>query len=191
MWTYPSVKYLKRKNTLTESQSWEIKYCSFYLLWSTVISWTWSFRWPVRKYPQYSQADIISYSACVYRVTAFNHFRDEDIRDRCENQCETDFVDCTLPCDDTNCLLECGRILTECVNGTFSLYFQITNTVYTIRYESWTKTFNLIYFKIAHVTPIARMDVLIAQIYFVSVETILHHKTKIIWRRAKMRKALI
>ena len=123
--------------------------------------------------------------------TAFNHFRDEDIRDRCENQCETDFVDCTLPCDDTNCLLECGRILTECVNGTFSLYFQITNTVYTIRYESWTKTFNLIYFKIAHVTPIARMDVLIAQIYFVSVETILHHKTKIIWRRAKMRKALI
>ena len=35
------------------------------------------------------------------------------------------------------------------------------------------------------------MDVLIAQTQFVSVEKILRHKTRKIWRHAKMRKALI
>ena len=49
------------------------------------------------------------------------------------------------------------------------------------------------YFKIAPVTRIVRMAVLIAQIQFVeiTVEQILRRKTKIIWKRAKMKKALI
>ena len=28
-----------------------------------------------------------------------------------------DYVDCTLSCSDTNCLIECGRALTDCVQG--------------------------------------------------------------------------
>ena len=49
-------------------------------------------------------------------------FRDQDIGDRCERQCETDYMDCTLACSDTNCLLDCGRALTDCVNGILILH---------------------------------------------------------------------
>ena len=43
--------------------------------------------------------------------------RDQDIADRCELNCETDYIDCTLDCNDTNCLVTCGRILNDCING--------------------------------------------------------------------------
>ena len=42
-------------------------------------------------------------------------FRDQDIGARCERQCETDYIDCTLACSDTNCLLDCGRTLNDCI----------------------------------------------------------------------------
>ena len=35
----------------------------------------------------------------------------------CEELCELKYVDCTLACSDTNCLIECGRGLTDCVQG--------------------------------------------------------------------------
>ena len=48
---------------------------------------------------------------------AYNYrfFRDEDIAANCEIQCELEYVDCTLSCSDTNCLIDCGRALTDCV----------------------------------------------------------------------------
>ena len=42
-------------------------------------------------------------------------FRDQDIGARCEHQCETDYIDCSLACSDANCLLDCGRALNDCV----------------------------------------------------------------------------
>ena len=48
-------------------------------------------------------------------------FRDEDVAAKCETQCELEYVDCTLSCSDTNCLIECGRALTDCVQG-LSIY---------------------------------------------------------------------
>ena len=44
-------------------------------------------------------------------------FRDEDVGAKCETQCELEYVDCTLSCSDTNCLIDCGRALTDCVQG--------------------------------------------------------------------------
>ena len=44
-------------------------------------------------------------------------FRDEDTGAKCVDQCELTYIDCTLACSDSNCLMECGRDLTECVNG--------------------------------------------------------------------------
>jgi len=41
---------------------------------------------------------------------------DEDIGQQCEGQCEIGYVDCTVSCSNTNCLTECARIFTECVN---------------------------------------------------------------------------
>jgi len=41
--------------------------------------------------------------------------RDEEIRAHCENQCELEYVDCASACSDTNCLIECGRALTDCI----------------------------------------------------------------------------
>ena len=44
-------------------------------------------------------------------------FSDEDLGNNCEGQCEKEYIDCTLSCSDTNCLLDSGRALTECVQG--------------------------------------------------------------------------
>ena len=44
-------------------------------------------------------------------------FRDEDIAAKCEGQCELEYIDCTQSCSDTNCLVECGRTLNDCING--------------------------------------------------------------------------
>ena len=44
-------------------------------------------------------------------------FRDEDIAAKCEGQCELAYLDCTLSCSDTNCIMECGRALTDCTQG--------------------------------------------------------------------------
>ena len=44
-------------------------------------------------------------------------FRDEDVAAKCETQCEIEYVECTLSCSNTNCLIECGRALTDCVQG--------------------------------------------------------------------------
>ena len=44
-------------------------------------------------------------------------FRDEDIAAKCEGQCELAYIDCTVACSNTNCLTECGRVFTDCVNG--------------------------------------------------------------------------
>ena len=53
------------------------------------------------------------------RVWAHNWwvFRDENTAAKCEGQCELAYVDCTLSCSDTNCLIECGRLFNDCVNG--------------------------------------------------------------------------
>ena len=37
--------------------------------------------------------------------------------DKCEGLCELEYVDCTLSCSDTNCLVECGRTLSYCLEG--------------------------------------------------------------------------
>ena len=47
----------------------------------------------------------------------YGFFRDEDIGIRCEGQCEFQYIDCTQSCSDTNCLVECGRTLNDCING--------------------------------------------------------------------------
>ena len=59
-------------------------------------------------------------------------FRDQGIGARCERQCETECIDCTLACSDNNCLLDCltifGMALTDCVNGNggnIFEYFQV------------------------------------------------------------------
>ena len=44
-------------------------------------------------------------------------FRDEDLRDECQFGCENDYLTCTLNCSGTNCLLECGMKLNECILG--------------------------------------------------------------------------
>ena len=43
-----------------------------------------------------------------------NYLRDEDLRVICQNHSESDYAECVEPCTDIDCLLECGRILTEC-----------------------------------------------------------------------------
>ena len=60
-------------------------------------------------------------------------FRDQDVADKCEELCELEYVDCTLACSDTNCLIECGRALTNCVEG--------KPTIHQIKFRE--KTFRL------------------------------------------------
>ena len=43
-------------------------------------------------------------------------FRDEDVAAKCEEQCDMDYVGCTLSCQNSNCLNECGRVLNDCLN---------------------------------------------------------------------------
>ena len=45
------------------------------------------------------------------------HLRDQETAAKCEGKCELEYVNCTLSCSDTNCLIECGRALTNCVQG--------------------------------------------------------------------------
>ena len=44
-------------------------------------------------------------------------FSDEALGAICQDQCELDYVDCNLACSSSSCLIECGRILTDCVKG--------------------------------------------------------------------------
>ena len=48
------------------------------------------------------------------------NFSDEDLRVICQNHCESDYAECVEPCSDIDCLLECGRELTECSIGKIS-----------------------------------------------------------------------
>ena len=43
----------------------------------------------------------------------------------CQSHCETDYAECVEICFDIDCLLECGRKLTECSNGEFSTIISI------------------------------------------------------------------
>ena len=132
MWKYQSVKYLKRKKyseRITIMRN-KILFCLFALVHGDFLDIVLPMACPwVPTIPAY----LIKYSAWVYsvlhtvylcevqsptKILAQIIFRDQEIGERCENQCETDFVDCTSACDDTNCILECGRVLTNCVNGT-------------------------------------------------------------------------
>ena len=47
--------------------------------------------------------------------------RDQDTGDKCERQCEIEYLDCTSACSNSNCLLECGRALSSCNDGKFSV----------------------------------------------------------------------
>ena len=49
--------------------------------------------------------------------TNYHFLGDEELGNKCEGQCEREYSDCTYSCSDTNCLLECGRTLTDCVQG--------------------------------------------------------------------------
>ena len=84
--------------------------------------------------------------------------RDEDLRDKCQFECENDYVNCTLNCSGTNCLLECGRELNECVSGI--LIYQIS--LFIIE-ES------LLMSKVVHAIKIVQMVVMVVPILFAHV----------------------
>ena len=73
-------------------------------------------------------------------------FRDEDIAAKCEGQCELAYVDCTMACSNTECLIECGRALTDCTLG---LRFDPSNTIDDFNKEY--SILNNLFFKIVHV----------------------------------------
>merc|ERR1712131_204815 len=39
---------------------------------------------------------------------------DEDLGTRCQSICETEYLECSVACSDADCLLECGRIFSNC-----------------------------------------------------------------------------
>ena len=107
----------ERRNCNSSSLLWEIKYWFCFLLRLARISWIWSYQKPVREY-----ITVNHFFSFIEFCIMF--FRDEDIGKRCEGQCELEYVDCTLSCSDTNCLIDCGRTLTDCINGlNISEYF--------------------------------------------------------------------
>ena len=101
--------------------------------------------------------------------------RDPDISVRCESQCETEYINCTSGCSESNCLMECGRAFSGCVDG---------------KYWYMHKFSSPFIFKIVHAMRIVLMVVPIVQIPFAFVERILHLKTKKIWKAVKTRGAL-
>ena len=46
---------------------------------------------------------------------------DQELGDRCQNQCDSEFIDCTKECEqapsERECLQECNRSLVACSNG--------------------------------------------------------------------------
>ena len=75
-------------------------------------------KFPGRGWPQKMPVSLMF----GHRITVLSNlqllvFSDEDIGAKCEEQCEFQYIDCTLSCSDTNCLIECGRALTDCVQG--------------------------------------------------------------------------
>ena len=74
---------------------------------------------PARKF-NLDLSVTIEFSIMVYNLWVF---RDEDVGAKCETQCELEYVDCTLSYSDTNCLIDCGRALTDCVQGLFKVQY--------------------------------------------------------------------
>ena len=60
---------------------------------------------------------VIRWICILLELYIMGFFRDGDIGVRCEGQCEFQYIDCTQSCSDTNCLVECGRTLNDCING--------------------------------------------------------------------------
>ena len=87
--------------------------------------------------------------------------RDEDLRDKCQFKCENDYVYCTLNCSGTNCLLDCGRELNECVSGT------LINQIGTFILDGV-----LLISKAVHAIKIVQMVVMVVLILSVRAETI-------------------
>ena len=54
-------------------------------------------------------------------VSSIRYSRDQDIGEKCEGICELEYVDCISGCSGTDCLIECGRTLTDCTNGNYLL----------------------------------------------------------------------
>ena len=108
-------------------------------------------------FQNHARTSIISF------VINFDDFilRDDDLREKCQFECENDYVNCTLNCSGTNCLLECGRELNECVSG-------------TLNYQIGTHLLDevLLISKVAHVIKIVQMVVMAAPILSVRAETI-------------------
>ena len=72
----------------------------------------------------YDVIECFCYNLHVMTCIIYLGFRDEEIAAKCEGQCEDQYVDCTLSCSDTNCLIDCGRELTACVDGKNSIFHQ-------------------------------------------------------------------
>ena len=110
---------------ISPSSLWEIKYWFYFLPRHARIFWIWSCQKPVREYNRQSFLRYLPLSGKYAYYLSFVlwpiiygvFFRDEDIGVRCEGQCELEYVDCTQSCSDTNCLIDCGRTLTDCING--------------------------------------------------------------------------
>merc|ERR1712235_119152 len=39
---------------------------------------------------------------------------DGELGTRCQSICETEYLECSVACSDSNCLLECGRAFSSC-----------------------------------------------------------------------------
>ena len=92
------------------------------MAWFAQISWTQFYQKLVREY----NYDVGSLSLCdsivmKYPVWFNRYFSDQDIADKCEGLCDLGYVDCTVACSNTNCLLECGRALSDCLEGNWKV----------------------------------------------------------------------
>ena len=109
-------------------------------------------------------------------------FSDEDLGDVCEGHCEKDYVDCSVSCIDTNCLIECGRAFNACVQG-----INCTRRCHPFNTRSllfYTFLTHKLWFKIVHAIWTVQMVVPIVLIQCVSVANILHRRIWTIWRPA-------
>ena len=108
-------------------------------------------------------------------VSFIRYSRDQDIGVKCEGLCELEYVDCISSCSGTDCLIECGRTLTDCTNGN---YF-------------FPKFHRQKLLQIARVMNIVQMVAPTVQIRFVSVARILRLRMNSIWNDVERKKVLI
>ena len=154
--------------SIISSLLWEIKYWFLLLPRPVRISLIWFTQKPAREF----FCSSLNLYNLVWAAGYSWVFRDEDTGAKCVDQCELAYIDCTLACSDSNCLMECGRTLTECVNSKDIYQFFIS---YKLRRSFHHK---YIIFKIVHVMSTVPMVAMAAQIRSVFVAKINRLKMK-------------